>query len=104
MKINDLDVSYLMAEENPGENSINSKIPKHIVLFFETIFSTTKITIERCIETLYNSVLSLSKEGKSSLKNILLYENLRDLIRDLDKLEILVRTPYQLAKQLLRKF
>ena len=68
-----------------------SKIPKQIVLFFETNFKLANITILGCIETLFDSVLSLKKESKNSLKSLPLYLEVEDFIRDLAKLVKLVQ-------------
>jgi len=76
-----------------------SKIAKHFVLFFETSLELSKITILGCIETLLDSVLLLNREGKNSFRSLPLYLEVRDFIRDLDKLDKLVRTPYHITKR-----
>ena len=83
----------------PGINqNIISKIPKQIVLFFETNLKLANITILGCIETLFDSVLSLKKESKNSLMSLPLYLEVEVFIRDLAKLVKLVPTPYHQAK------
>ena len=86
-------INYQVRKNAYDFQNIISKTSKQIVLNFETNFKLAKITILGCIETLFDSVLSLKKESKNSLKSLPLYLEVEDFIRDLAKLGKLVQIP-----------
>ena len=63
--------------------------------FLKVIFYITDITIERCIEPLFNNGLLLSKEMVKAIMLNSLYPKVRDLIRDLVNSEKYCLTPYR---------